>query len=213
MTIISQLASDFTDFLSRWWIIIALVILLVVMYVFSAKRRKDYNNQVIEMLNSLRPGDKIKTIGGFYGTIVSIKETTDGKVVLLEMGEGSKVSYMSIDANAIYGVDKKEDIVYDKDGNVIEPDDDSDDDKGGKKPVAEAEKKPAKKSKKSEKTSTDLEEEKAEKTQEILEEEAKDIENIDKPVEKEAEEKPEQQKPINEEESKLEDIEKLIGGK
>lgn len=213
MSIISQLASDFTDFLSRWWIIFALIILLIVMYVFSAKRRKDYNNQVMEMLNSLRPGDKIKTIGGFYGTIISIKETTDGKVVLLEMGEGSKVSYMTIDANAIYGVDKKEDIVYDKDGNVIEPSDDNGEEDGGKKPVNETvEEKSVKKSKKQEKNDV-TEEEKAEKTQEILEEEAKDIEDIDKPAEPEKQEEPEEQKPINEEESKLEDIEKLIGGK
>lgn len=215
MNIISLLADGFTDFLSRWWLIIVLVILLIAMYAFSFKRRKDYTNQMNEMLNSLRPGDKIKTVGGFYGTIVSIKETTDGKVVLLEMGEGTKLSYMTIDANAIYGVDHKEDIVYDKDGNVIEPNEDKDNDEnGGKKTVEQAAEKPAKKSKNKEKDAAEVENEKAEKTQEVLEEEAKEMESINNPKEKEEKPvEPEQQKPINEEESKLEDIEKLIGGK
>ena len=107
------------NFWTQYGLIFVLLALIIVMYVFSFSKRKKYNQQVQDMVNSLKPGDKVKTYSGFYGTIVSIKETTDGKVVLLETGEGSKVSYTTIDVNAIYGIDAKEDVVYDKDGNVI----------------------------------------------------------------------------------------------
>lgn len=122
MFFLSNLATS-TNFWSQYWLIFVLLALIIVMYVVSFTRRKKYNNQIQDMVNSLKPGDKVKTYSGFYGTIVSIKETTDGKVVLLEMGEGSKVSYTTVDVNAIYGIDAKEDVVYDKDGNIIMEDD------------------------------------------------------------------------------------------
>ena len=127
MFFLSNLATS-TNFWSQYWLIFVLLALIIVMYVVSFTRRKKYNNQIQDMVNSLKPGDKVKTYSGFYGTIVSIKETTDGKVVLLEMGEGSKVSYTTVDVNAIYGIDAKEDVVYDKDGNII-----MEDDKAGEK--------------------------------------------------------------------------------
>ncbi len=120
MNLISHIA-DVASFFSQYWLILVLLALIIVMYVVSFNRRKKYNSQVKEMMDALKPGDKVKTYSGFYGTIVSIKETTDGKVVLLEMGEGNKLGYLTVDANAIYGVDNKQDIVYDKDGNIIEP--------------------------------------------------------------------------------------------
>lgn len=117
-----SMLADIGEFFRTYWLIFVLLILIIALYVFSFYRRKKYTEQTQNMLNTLRPGDKIKTYSGIYGTIVSIKETTDGKVILLEMGEGSKISYTTIDANAIYGVDRKEDVVYDKEGNIIEND-------------------------------------------------------------------------------------------
>lgn len=108
-----------TGFFQQYWIIFLLLGLIIVMYVVSFLRRKKYSEQTQQMLGELKPGTKVKTYSGFYGIIVSIKETTDGKVILLEMGEGSKVSYTTVDANAVYGVDRKEDVVYDKEGNII----------------------------------------------------------------------------------------------
>ena len=137
MFFLSNLATS-TNFWSQYWLIFVLLALIIVMYVVSFTRRKKYNNQIQDMVNSLKPGDKVKTYSGFYGTIVSIKETTDGKVVLLEMGEGSKVSYTTVDVNAIYGIDAKEDVVYDKDGNII-MEDDKVEDKGKEKKETEKE--------------------------------------------------------------------------
>ncbi len=103
------------------WILIVLLVLLIGAYVFSYFKRKKYNQETSAMLSSLKPGDRVKTYSGFYGTIVSIRETTDGKVVTLETGDEDHKSYTTIDSNAIYCIDKKEDIVYDMDGNIVEP--------------------------------------------------------------------------------------------
>jgi len=114
-----SMLADISSFFSQYWIVFVLLGLIIVLYVVSFVRRKKYTEQTQNMLGKLQPGVKVKTYSGFYGKIVSVKETTDGKVILLEMGEGNKVSYTTIDANAVYGVDMKEDVVYDKDGNII----------------------------------------------------------------------------------------------
>lgn len=106
---------------STLWILLALLGVLIIAYIFSYYRRKKYNQETSNMLSALKPGDKVKTYSGFYGTVVSIKETTDGKVVTLETGDDKHKSYTTIDSNAIYCIDKKEDIVYDTDGNIVMP--------------------------------------------------------------------------------------------
>jgi len=51
------------------------------------------------MINNLRVGDKIKTIGGFIGTIIEVCE--DGAFII-ETGSATKKSYMKVDKSAIY---------------------------------------------------------------------------------------------------------------
>ena len=109
---------------STWIILVVLLVVLVLMYVFSAVRNKKYRQEAAAMLDALKPGDKVKTYSGIYGTVVAIRETTDGKVVTLETGDDKHKSYTSVDASVIYCMDKKQDIVYDAQGNVVEPDDD-----------------------------------------------------------------------------------------
>lgn len=58
--------------------ILLIVVLLVVMIV--PQRRRD--KKVKEMLNALKPGDRVRTIGGIYGTISSVKDD----VVVLTVG-------------------------------------------------------------------------------------------------------------------------------
>jgi len=112
--------------LSTWIILGVLLVILVVMYVFSFIRRKKYNQEAIAMIDSLKPGDKVKTYSGIYGTIVSIRETTDGKVVTLETGDARHSSYVTVDTSVIYCIDKKQDIVRDSNGDIIEPRDTDD---------------------------------------------------------------------------------------
>lgn len=140
----SQLAAG--SFIEQYWPVLVILAALIILYVVSIMRRKKDMAQAQQMLNELKPGTKVKTYTGFYGTIDSIRETTDGKVVMLKIGEeGGKVGYIEIDANAIYGVDSKTDVVYDKDGNIIVKEDKSAKPKKEEKTVIEEEPKKVKK--------------------------------------------------------------------
>ena len=113
-------------FFSQYWPVLALLVALIALYIVSIFRRKKDSEQAQKMIDELKPGTKVKTYTGFYGTIDSIRETTDGKVVMLRIGEeGGKQAFVEIDANAIYGIDSKTDVVYDAQGNIIVKEDDS----------------------------------------------------------------------------------------
>ena len=114
-------AEGSTSFWSQYGLLIVLLVVLVAFMIYSSIRRKKYDGQVQNLLDNLKVGAHVKTYSGFYGKIVSIRETTDGKVVLIEMGEGDKKGYIEADINAVMGIDKKEDITYDVNGNVISP--------------------------------------------------------------------------------------------
>lgn len=108
--------------------IIGLVVLLVllVLYVgFGIVNRKKNQEQTMKMLNELKAGDKIVTYSGIYGEIVSMRETNMGRVLTIATGdkEKGKVSYIEINSSVIMGVDTKEDLVLDENGNVVEPED------------------------------------------------------------------------------------------
>ena len=110
------------DFFSDYGVMLILIIgMMVVMFILPNSARKKQYQQLQDFLGNLKVGDKVKTTSGFYGTIISMRETTDGRVALLEMGEGDKKGYIEVDMNAIYTIDAKEDVVYDADGNIIEP--------------------------------------------------------------------------------------------
>ena len=51
-------------------LILIMVVLMAVMII--PQRRRD--KKVKEMLASIRPGDRVRTIGGIYGTITSVKD-------------------------------------------------------------------------------------------------------------------------------------------
>lgn len=108
--------------------IIGLIVLLVllVLYVgFGVVNRKKSQEQTMKMLNELKAGDKIVTYSGIYGEIVSMRETNMGRVLTIVTGDKTtgKVSYMEINSSVIMGVDTKEDLILDENGNVIEPED------------------------------------------------------------------------------------------
>lgn len=110
------------SFLETYGLLLLLIVgLMVIMFILPNMANKKQYQQQQNFINTLKVGDKVKTTSGFYGTIVSIRDTTDGKIALLEMGEGKKVGYITVDIRAIYAVDQKEDIVRDNDGNIISP--------------------------------------------------------------------------------------------
>ncbi|MBQ6236388.1 MAG: preprotein translocase subunit YajC [Clostridia bacterium] len=58
---------------------LAMVVGLLIWMTYSNRRRE---NKVKDMLSSLKTGDRVRTIGGIYGTISSIKDD----VIILSVG-------------------------------------------------------------------------------------------------------------------------------
>ena len=53
-----------------------MVLIFVVFWFMLIRHKKKKDKQVKEMLNNLKAGDRVCTIGGIYGTIVGIKDDT-----------------------------------------------------------------------------------------------------------------------------------------
>lgn len=173
---LSLLCEGSQSFLAQNWPILAIIGILIIFMVFGSIRRKKYDSQVQDLLSNIKIGDKVKTYSGFYGTVVSIRETTDGKVVLIEMGEGAKKGYVEMDINAIMCLDKKTDVVYDSNGNVVMPETETAEEKA-EEHVSVADKLREKKAKKQEEKDTKQEEEKQQETNEDKEEDKQTEEN------------------------------------
>ena len=58
---------------------LALVVIMIVVMIIPQRRR---DKKVKDMLGSLKQGDRVRTIGGIYGTISSIKDD----VIILSVG-------------------------------------------------------------------------------------------------------------------------------
>lgn len=82
--------------MSMWLMPILLIVIFVVMIIVPNKRRE---KKFKEMMDSLSIGDQIKTIGGFYGRIVAIKED----LVTFECGPDK--TKLVISKNAIASVE------------------------------------------------------------------------------------------------------------
>ena len=64
-----------------WTLIIMLVLMVGLFLVMSIPQRKR-EKKVKEMLAALKPGDRVRTIGGMYGTVTSVKDD----VITLSVG-------------------------------------------------------------------------------------------------------------------------------
>lgn len=78
--------------------ILLIVIFIVMIIVPNRKREKKFK----EMMDSIKVGDQIKTIGGFYGKVVSLKED------LVTMECGPDKTKLVISKSAIASVESFE---------------------------------------------------------------------------------------------------------
>jgi len=65
------MSADVGNFISQYGILIVLMIAMFAIMIIPQRRR---DKKVKDMLNALKPGDRVRTIGGLYGTIGSIKD-------------------------------------------------------------------------------------------------------------------------------------------
>lgn len=133
------------DGITQWILPIVLLVLVVGIFILNYFRSKKSQESMKNMVDSLKVGDNVKTYSGLYGKIIEIVETTDGKVAILETGSEKNKGIFSIDINAIYGIDEKKPVVYDAEGNIVDPEGEA------KEGEASAEEKPAEQQPKEEK--------------------------------------------------------------
>lgn len=65
--------------LSTWLPLVAIFAVFIFLIIIPQRRR---NKKVKDMMDGIKVGDRIKTIGGFYGKIVQLKED----IVIFECG-------------------------------------------------------------------------------------------------------------------------------
>lgn len=122
----SLLAVELTQILTYVFLGV-IVVAVIVMFVISSKRRKKQEQDAQDLINSVKPGNKVKTIGGICGIVVEVDN--DENTFVLETGtEQSGKSYIKFDRQAIYQTDA---VVEKKDAKAEE------------KPAEKTEEKPA----------------------------------------------------------------------
>ncbi len=67
-------ANGASGFFEQYGSLIFMVVLMVGLIVMMIVPQRKREKKIKEMLDSIRPGDRIRTIGGIYGTVVSVKE-------------------------------------------------------------------------------------------------------------------------------------------
>lgn len=89
-----------------------LIAIVVVFMVLNRQSQKKRQQETMNMLNAIQPGNKVKTIGGICGVVVEV--CPEDNTFILETGsEQSGKSYIKFDKQAVYQTDavaKKEEI-------------------------------------------------------------------------------------------------------
>ena len=88
---------------NSWYIWVILGVLLVFMVLMSVIPNKKRQKKAQEMMNSIRVGSKIKTIGGFIGEIKAINNDRNEFVVDVS-ANGAGSILVTIDSAAVYTV-------------------------------------------------------------------------------------------------------------
>lgn len=89
-------------------LLIILIVLVVALFIVSYMKKKKYNNELGQMREELKVGDKVMTDTGVVGEVVDSYIEDEYKYFVLKSGKGSNVGYFTVHANAIYYVFGKE---------------------------------------------------------------------------------------------------------
>ena len=61
-------------FFQTYGFMIIMLVALIALFVFSSASNKKKQKQYKDMLDSIKPGARVRTIGGIYGTVTSVKD-------------------------------------------------------------------------------------------------------------------------------------------
>ncbi len=104
MQLFNLLAQDPKTAIPMYIMLGVVVIAVIVMYIFTSRRNKKQQKDAENLMNAIKPGNKVKTIGGICGIVVEV-DATDNTFVLETGSETSGKSYLKFDKQAIYQSD------------------------------------------------------------------------------------------------------------
>ncbi len=108
--LLADAAEDVAE--KSWWdqyggtliLIVVFVGIFVAMMFFNRSNQKKRQQETDNMLNAIKPGNKVKTIGGICGIVVEV--CPEDNTFVLETGtEASGKSYIKFDKQAVYQTD------------------------------------------------------------------------------------------------------------
>lgn len=70
--------------------IVPFILIIVIFYFFLIRPQNKKQKETEKMLNALKKGDKVVTIGGIHGVVTSVKED---KTVVLKVDENCKMEF------------------------------------------------------------------------------------------------------------------------
>lgn len=91
-------------------LVVPLLLMGAVFYFMLIRPQRKKDKKVKDMLAALKPGDRVTTIGGIYGTIVSIKDET----ITLAVGQARTEMVF-----ARWGIRQVEEVTVENDGEVL----------------------------------------------------------------------------------------------
>ena len=98
---------DGGDTKTNWmmWIIMGVAVVgMIVFTIFTRRAQKKKQDETNAMLDAIKPGNKVKTIGGICGVVVEVCKE-DGTFILETGSEESGKSYIKFDKQAVYQTD------------------------------------------------------------------------------------------------------------
>ena len=99
-----MLANLLASNVGSWIMIIVLVAVIIVFMVYNRRVQAKRQQETTDMLNAIKPGNKVKTIGGICGVVVEV--CPEDNTFVLETGtEASGKSYIKFDKQAVYQTD------------------------------------------------------------------------------------------------------------
>lgn len=104
--VLSSTTSSGADKGNPWgtWLMVGiLVVILVVFMIYNRRSQQKRQEEAQNTINAIKPGNKVKTIGGICGVVVEI---CDDNTFVIETGtEASGKSYLKFDKQAVYQTD------------------------------------------------------------------------------------------------------------
>ncbi len=98
------LSGDTGNGAGSWILMGALILIIVVFMVLNRRSQQKRQQETMDMLNAIQPGNKVKTIGGICGVVVEV--CPEDNTFVLETGtEASGKSYIKFDKQAVYQTD------------------------------------------------------------------------------------------------------------